>query len=288
MNRKITLKKFCFITCITCISVGNVVANAKCALQNIDALWNFFGKEIVYKSLKGFKCDITRSNFTFDLDKNDQKIKTEMSKHITNITGGIFITVEMNWRKNMAKSSLTRQFNMLKLMDYFTDVDYVIVLSLVNLHGFELNLLDQPSDSWIFLNNSLERINLINSDIRFLIDRKEVKTCQEIISSSIRKNNIASLFQIPAVGSHDSTFNKVFLFGCRFKQILCPLVFTNSNLRSLILFDQANTFYKTNLLRFSNETFNYLNSSIKRLHLFRSLNLALDTRFLHPSVFNKL
>ena len=118
------------------------LANEKCFLNNIDVLWNYFGKEIVYKTLKGLTCDITRSDFTFDLDKNDQRIKKEMSRHITHINVK-FISVEMRWSKNMKESSLTRNFNMFAFMDYFTDFDYVILVKLANLHGIELNLLDQ-------------------------------------------------------------------------------------------------------------------------------------------------
>lgn len=50
MNRKTSLKQLCLITFII-ISVVNVANGNKCALQDINALWNFFGKEIVYKTL---------------------------------------------------------------------------------------------------------------------------------------------------------------------------------------------------------------------------------------------
>ena len=76
-----------------------------------------------------------------------------------------------------------------------------------NLYSIELDLFDETYDSGI------EIIYLINSDLRFTIDGKSVKTCVDI--SSARNGtafNISSLFQIPLV-----KIKGFYLFGCRFK-----------------------------------------------------------------------
>ena len=62
-------KQLFFITSII-VSVGNVV-KAKCALQKIDVLWNYFGKEIVYKTNRQDLCNQlsihSQSNFGLPL-----------------------------------------------------------------------------------------------------------------------------------------------------------------------------------------------------------------------------
>lgn len=197
------------------------LASSSFRFQKVDYLWDYYGKEIVYKTFTGFKCDITRSDFTFDLDKNDQSIKKQMFDYYY-ILKIRLLTVEMNWFRKLKKSLLTKQFNIFAFLDYFTDFYYYIWFKFVYSHGFELSLLDQTLDSWMLTlsNNSVKSIYLINSDLRYLINEKLVKKCDDISSANLYRTNILSLFQIPMV-----QLNAIYLFGCRFLQILCPLVF---------------------------------------------------------------
>ena len=49
----------------------------------------------------------------------------------------------------------------------------------------------------------------------------------------------------------------------------------------------VDTFYKKNVISFSNEKDTRLNSKIKALNLANVININLDLKFLHPSVFNQ-
>ena len=158
----------------------------------------------------------------------------------------------MNWSRNLKNSLLTRQFDMLAFLDYFYGLDSTISVNFVNLKGIELNLFNDSSSgessskTWKFSNSSLQRIFLINSNLRFMINGKKVKTCDTWT------NTTASLFQTQMV------YNVYFLSGCRFSQTLCPLVFLNSFIDILVIFDLAHTYYKTNLIRFHNQSFDDL------------------------------
>ena len=260
MKRKLNLLVF-ILACISSeVPTGSSemsMAKANCAFQNVNDLWGYFAKELMYKKFKGYKCDITRSDFSFDLNKNDHLIKNQMLDLIDNIIYGNEITIEMNWSKKHKQSLLTRQFDMFAFLDYFIDFNYYIDLRIVNLHGFELNLFEQSfNDTWKIENNSLKSIFLINSDLKFIIKGKSEINCKDIARN---KSNIASLFQIPMVFLADQKSNIIYFFGCRYTQILCPLVFQNSKLSRIYFFDLVNTFYRTNLIRFENETFTDLN-----------------------------
>ena len=54
-----------------------------------------------------------------------------------------------------------------------------------------------------------------------------------------------------------------------------------------MLIDLTDTFYKRNVLSFTNETFGYLESDIKQLQLHKVQNINLDLKLLNPWVFNK-
>ena len=49
----------------------------------------------------------------------------------------------------------------------------------------------------------------------------------------------------------------------------------------------ANTFYKTNVMKFSNETLEYIDVRINRLQVDQIENIDLDIEFLNPYVFVK-
>ena len=80
----------------------------------------------------------------------------------------------------------------------------------------------------------------------------------------------------------------MFLGSCQFKWPLCPLVFNDSNAQRLYLVNMAETFYKHNILTFTNDTFDYFKSSIKYLQLTKVEGININTRLLNPSVFQSL
>lgn len=82
------------------------------------------------------------------------------------------------------------------------------------------------------------------------------------------------------------------MINIKFKHSICPLVFRNTSFQVFVLNDQIKTFYRQNLLQFSN-----LNKSLIDVDLGISINEAyfenfigidLDERFLNPQVFKSI
>ena len=74
-----------------------------------------------------------------------------------------------------------------------------------------------------------------------------------------------------------------------FKLPVCPIVFRNSRIHQLTLSGMANSFYKTNMIRFSNETpgAQPLNASIKKFMVFNSFGLVLSRELMDERVFER-
>ena len=61
-----------------------------------------------------------------------------------------------------------------------------------------------------------------------------------------------------------------------YKENICPLLFMNSHIDALRLYDLIDTFYKRSILSFSNETYTNLNSNINYVVLYNVANINLD------------
>ena len=159
------------------------------------------------------------SNFTLD-NESYNTIERKIKKY-QNRSESLGI-IEFNWPSfdhQKQTSSLTKKFNLATFMRLFNNFNLNPWVYFHNLQSIELDLFDdEPTYS------ATEEIQFINSDLRFTIDGKHVKTCVDITSARNRTFKISSLFQIP-LGRHDQS---IFLFGCRFSLTLCPLIFQNT------------------------------------------------------------
>jgi hypothetical protein len=113
--------------------------------------------------------------------------------------------------------------------------------------------------------------------MNFYTNGKMIKSCRDILESN---STILSIFQINPgfflIQDNQSSID------------LCPLVFKNTNIRILGFLGLSDTFYKRNTLKFTNDLFNDLNSSIYILQLDKIESIKLDLTLLKPSVFRTL
>lgn len=105
---------------------------------------------------------------------------------------------------------------------------------------------------------------------------KQLKRPQQIV---------ASVFQLQISLAYKAS--RLFMTSCSFPHKLCPLVFANSYFQMLSVNDLTDTFLKTNVLRFWNNTFPELNAIIYYVNLPRVENIPLDLYLFNPSVFRK-
>ena len=110
------LASFFLNTCIQNVRLdasSKIIANEYCSFRKVNSFYTNYGKERFYQSCYGLKCDITKSEFTYDFLKNKtvsysiiQKIKNFSEKSFC-----LYQTLEFCWSKGLKKASLNRQFN---------------------------------------------------------------------------------------------------------------------------------------------------------------------------------
>ena len=79
----------------------------------------------------------------------------------------------------------------------------------------------------------------------------------------------------------------MFRRNTRYSKVICPFVFYNSSIKSIVHEQLTNTFMRTNLLAFTknNQTFN---ATIQKLTLSDVYNIQIDSKLLNPNTFTKL
>lgn len=130
----------------------------------------------------------------------------------------------------------------------------------------------------IYDNLAFYTIQISNSRLKFYYNMRKIGSCQDIIDFNITR--IQSIFQ--------TISNFFILRNLDQKQsTICPLVLNNTNIVYFALTDSTDTFYKRNILSFSNDNFQQqLKSNIKSIELYNVENINLDSNLINPSVFN--
>lgn len=163
----------------------------------------------------------------------------------------------------------------LYLLNYSEYFEYAVDLTFDNLNGLDISLIDYSKSLKI---SNLRTVVCLRCKINFYINRKLVTSCEDIMNTS---REIISLFQI-------ANNVDLILGECEFKKTLCPLVFNNSNMLYLVVTDLIDSFYKTSIIRISNETsFSSFNSYIPNLVILTQ-DIRVNLNLLNPLVFQNL
>ena len=127
-------------------------------------------------------------------------------------------------------------------------------------------------------------IRIIRSKINFYDQNaKLMSSCADFYRSN--QTSPATFFQIKDIDNM-----LISLHYCEYKTSLCPLLFKNSRIYYLTAFVMMNTFYKKNVLKFSDdfdEKREDLNSHIYIFIIENAYNIDLDSSFLNKHVFAK-
>lgn len=85
------------------------------------------------------------------------------------------------------------------------------------------------------------------------------------------------------------SYAKLRIFKSTFKNPICPLVFNDSNINDMYIDNMINTFYKTNLLRFTNTSVGKMTlEKMKEVNFEHFVNIDVDSSLLSPLVFEKI
>ena len=258
-----------------------------CQTQKVNRLIDASGRDkMLSKDRIGLKCDMVEG-FSFPYYKNECIFKADA-------------IIELRWPKSNTHDSIfdasLKAWNLFDL-EWFIHREFS--LNLVNAKGFgcfaDINDM-KKMNYW-----SIKDILLINSKLEFYdINHKRLNTCNDFIESNV--TIIQSIFQMYRVSWY-SVYNEYYftyeyyyykdylnvtIISSDLKQPLCPLVFNDSWIDMLQLIGLVDSFYKYNVLSFSNHTFKNFTSSVKRLELDKVENINLDFNLLNPEVFNNI
>lgn len=124
------------------------------------------------------------------------------------------------------------------------------------------------------------RIELYYSHFSFYSTKNLLTTC-----SDLKEKQIGSIFQTQNVPLKSFLFYRT-NFG---KSTTCPLVFSNATIEEIEIYDSlVDTFFKSNVLKFSEQTDTSLNSNISSLVLRKFYLIDIDQRLLDVNVFENL
>lgn len=215
-----------------------------------------------------------------DIDKDEYEFMLKDPKR-GKCTKNYFHSVIFKWKSSNTLAILEKRFNFTNARKYFGNLTHKLNLKFWNLKGFDANFLDDNLSNNSSLISSIE---LSNCRLELYHNNQKINSCQNFVDLNLTR--IGSIFQIRF---DNSDFDRYFkLRSVEYKRNMCPFLFQNTNLYHLLLNDILETFYKKNILSFSNETFTDLNSYIRFLELHNLNNINLDVNLLHPSVFSKL
>ena len=221
-------------------------------------------------------CDINTNQFGFKFKNPPTLVNHSKCSYADHSTPLIF-----RWNSKEL-TILDRKFDFSNVYRYVNYMKYLTDVYLWNVNGFDLNFLG--GEKSINYRSSIRPIHLSKCRLDFYHDKKRINSCYDISKSNI--TSIMSIFQVRLY--NQTSLNRHFVLrNVEYKQSICPLVFNNSIIFRFVLIDLADTFYKRNVLSFTNEIYRSLQSNITYLHLYKLQNVNLDLKFLHPSVFNQ-
>ena len=250
-----------------------------CRIENAYETRNYYNTEVSNKQ-SSIICDINNDKFQLKfIDPWPNPIPKFCFVSKDDI-GYINHYMILSWTPSINQLAiLDRRFNLTNFHRYPLVFLRTLNLKLVNVKGFDVNLIDDE----LFKNPIyLVVIDLINCQLDFYNNKRKLQSCQDFIDSNVTE--IRSIFHL---GTYVTTFK---YRNLDYKpKTICDLLFVNVSFDSLELFYLENTFYKQSILTISNGTYNRaLNSFIREIWLQKIQNINLDLSLLHPKVFENL
>ena len=276
------MKKFVFLYCLLFIS-GFIprIYSLKCDLPKGCRLEKVFDqstpniRDKFYFIILTTICDIDKDSFEFKFQEpslaNSSDQKCDNYDPMRN-----YIYVIFKWTSNELRI-FDNRLNFSNVMRYYSYFNNIRLLKIEfwDVKGFDVNIF--KDENLIVAKPPIGIISLSKCRLDFYYNKKKISFCQEIIDFNMTQFN--SIFQSPS--------SQIVLRNMENNENICPLVFLNSKIDYFFLMKMSDTFYKRNILSFSNDTYTNLNSDIKIFSMYNIDNVKIDTNLLNPSIFNQ-
>ena len=271
--------KIIYFICLIYISFGQELSDmpTSCKLTQVKMIADMNQNENSFWNMRAIKCDVNKF-FKFDFNKKSlfHKINPNCSINSNFNLCESDNNLHLEWPKNEL-IILDKNFNISQMINFVRLFKYSMEIYFNNLNGIDINLMDD-NNSLTIETKRVFRADLYNCQLDFYIDKKLIKSCSDILMSG---KSVVSIFQI------ERFFRMLVLAFIKYKTTLCPLVFNNTKLNHININSLANTFYKTNVMKFSKETLEYIDVRIDRLQMHYIEYIDLDIEFLNPYVFKE-
>lgn len=149
-----------------------------------------------------------------------------------------------------------------------------------NSKGFDINSTFQVNLTQFLF------VNFHGGRLEFFLNETKISTCRDLLSINITSPK--SLFQTVFIKSKRG--NAIFrLMELDFRNPVCPIFFSNSNINVLYFRHMTHTFYRSNFLRFEKNYDEFeLNSDIQGFEIEKMEKIKLDSSLLHPGIFKNV
>ena len=245
----------------------------KCRIEMIPVIVTYTYNENLFNTVPTIMCDI--DDDSYELKINSAKPLVEGEKG-DNFTSFYFKYVNFRWTNTKKTRILDKRLNFANVYSYFADCIKTYFVRFWGLNGFDINMLEGND----LKNRTLPiYIKLYDCRIEFYHNAKRMNSCEDVKNANLTR--IGSIFQM-------GEGNICVLDNVEYKGKICPLLFSNMFANSFLIINIADTFYKKNVIAFSNDTFDDLNSRIFEVSLTNVQSINLDASLLHPSVFKNV
>lgn len=255
----------------------------KCRLERVFTTFYADKNEKFIKKGMAIMCDISNEEFEFKFQEplpfsqlrnmtkescdGQSDLMVRLSKERKNQTNSIIF----RWTND--KVIFDKRLNLTNMLKYILYLKKMMHVKFWGVNGFDLNIM-----GYLPKRSLIQIIFLSNCRIQFYHNKKRINSCQDISMANLTV--IRSIFQIRLdLINMFGIYNGFILDDVDFKHKICPLLFVNTKSNSIMLIDLVDTFFKKNVLSFSNETYANLNSNISNIYLSKAHGINLDKLF---------
>lgn len=249
----------------------------QCRIDRISNIDTLGADEFVSRSkLDALNCDVNRGFARY----NASEWETTRDNCSNPINLNCFISLKPPGHE---RTLLKPSFGLPRFLDFLRQQSCRFDVRIINVKGINLDLFDEWKDDLAqnpnYALDVFGSLELVNVGFDFYAGNKIMRSCQDLIDANLTEPR--SIFQLSPIDE----FEDVLLFKCELKRAICPLIFNNLYTYKLRISGTIDSYFKTNYMRFTNETFKFMDAAVRSLEFSKTNGVKLDLNTLNPQVF---
>lgn len=250
INNILKNSSFMFISVCFGLIIVQIVAEDKCNLPQEcqlkrDSLFEFGDIESGLKLIKCYSVNcVLDSTSRLNFNSTSQQLLNECELKDESIFYFSFLSrpfAKIRFDLNVEFASVLKYLNIFSSLS--NEPKFKLRFSLIN--GFQIN--NNPNNSQF--NNNFE-LSFVNSKMDFYLNDGDnnaqiIDSCKDLEELEMARNwSYFSIFEINSI-------YELCFWRCQFDTKICPLIFKNANVRSLLISNLIKSYLKTNVLFFT-------------------------------------